>query len=291
MAIAKLWDKLSGWLFAGAAVLSFLILGGIAASLVINSLPVVEEVGLLKMLLGREWRPTYIPPSFGMVPLILASLMVSGSALLISVVFGVGAALYLSEAAPKWARDLVESVLELLAGIPSVVYGFFAMVVLGPFLQEIFDLPVGLCAATAFITLSVMVLPTVSSLSYEAVAAVPLELREASLALGATKWETLWGVVIRRALPGIAVAIILGFGRAIGETMTVLMAAGGAAQIPRSFFDPVRPMTATIAAEMGETPVGSLHYYALFAVGLVLFLITLGFNLLGQQLRAKVIRE
>jgi len=182
-------------------------------------------------------------------------------------------------------------VIELLAGIPSVVYGFFGMVVVAPLVERIFALPVGLNAFTASILLGVMAIPTITSVSEDALSSVPHSFKEASYALGANKWETIVKVTVPAAGGGITTAIILGMGRAIGETMTVLMVAGGATVIPRSFFQPVRTMTATIAAEMGETVVGSNHYHALFAIAIVLFITTLVFNIFADFLAQRFRRR
>jgi phosphate transport system permease protein len=180
-------------------------------------------------------------------------------------------------------KEILKPIIELLAGIPSVVYGFFGLVFLAPLVQEAFNLPTGLTWFTASMILGVMVIPTIASLAEDAISAVPREAREASFALGANKWETIARVVVPGASSGVVTAIILGMGRAVGETMTVLMVAGGAIMIPKSVFQPVRPMTATIAAEMGEAPMGSIHYHALFAIGLVLFFLTLTLNLLADR--------
>ena len=179
----------------------------------------------------------------------------------------------------------------MLSGIPSVVYGFFGMVVVAPLVQRIFGLPVGLNAFTASILLGIMAIPTITSISEDAISAVPKSFKEASFALGANKWETTVKVTVPAAAGGISTAVILGMGRAIGETMTVLMVAGGAAVIPRSFFQPMRTMTATIAAEMGETVVGSAHFHALFAIAIVLFLMTLTFNIVADILTQKFRRR
>jgi len=247
-------------------------------------LPIFKEVSVFKFLFGRYWYPTYDPPDFGILPLILGSLWVTVGALFVAVPLGVGSAMYISELAHPKLREILKPMVELLASVPSVVYGFFGMVFLGPLVQRLFDLPVGLTCFTASIILGMMALPTVASIAEDAISAVPRELREASYALGAMKWETITKVVVPAASSGIIAAVILGFGRAVGETMTVLMVAGGAAVIPRSVFQPVRTMTATIAAEMGEAPMGSDHYHALFGIALVLFFITLGFNLLADKI-------
>jgi phosphate transport system permease protein len=216
--------------------------------------------------------------------LILGSLWVTVGALLICVPLGVGSALYLNELASSRQKAVLKPVIEILAGIPSIVFGFFGMLVVAPLLQRLLNLPVGLTAFTGSLMLGIMATPTVCSISEDALSFVPNSFREASFAVGANRWQTLTRVVIPAAGSGISTAIILGMSRAVGETMTVLMVTGGAAVIPTSFFRPVRPMTATIAAEMGEAVMGSNHYHALFAIGLVLFLITLSFNIVAEMI-------
>jgi len=184
-------------------------------------------------------------------------------------------------------KEVLKPIIELLAGIPSVVYGFFGMIFLAPLVQKIFNLPTGLTCFTASIILGIMVVPTITSLAEDAISAISKDIKEASFALGATKWETIARVVVPASFSGIITAIILGLGRAVGETMTVLMVAGGATMIPKSLFQPVRPMTATIAAEMGEAPMGGSHYHALFAIALVLFSLTLILNLLADRLSSR----
>ena len=277
-------DNLVKHLLLSCASLSIVFLAGITVTLFKEGLPIFKEVSVFKFLFGRYWYPTYDPPDFGILPLILGSLWVTLGALFVAVPLGVGSAMYISELAHPKLREILKPMVELLASVPSVVYGFFGMVFLGPLVQRLFDLPVGLTCFTASIILGMMALPTVASIAEDAISAVPRELREASYALGAMKWETITKVVVPAASSGIIAAVILGFGRAVGETMTVLMVAGGAAVIPRSVFQPVRTMTATIAAEMGEAPMGSDHYHALFGIALVLFFITLGFNLLADKI-------
>jgi phosphate transport system permease protein len=224
--------------------------------------------------------------------LIAASFWVTLGALFFCVPLGVGSALYIHELASTRQRAFLKPLIELLASIPSVVYGFFGMAIAAPFLQKMLNLPTGLCAFTASLILGIMAVPTVTSIAEDALACVPNSFREASLAVGANRWQTLTQVVLPAAGSGISTAIILGMSRAIGETMTVLMVAGGAAVMPASFFQPVRPMTSTIAAEMGEAVMGGLHYNALFSIGLVLFLITLVFNgcaeLISRRFRIKL---
>jgi len=270
------------WIFAILAYASLLFLLGITLTLFSQGLPVFKEVGLRGFLLGKSWYPTYAEPEFGVLPLILASVWVTFGALLVCVPLGVGSALYINEIAGWRQKTILKPLIEMLAGIPSVVYGFFGMVILAPFLQNVFHLDTGLCALTASTILGIMATPTVCSITEDALSFVPKTFKEASFALGANRWQTLVKVVIPAAGSGISTAIILGMGRAIGETMTVLMVAGGAAEIPKSFLNPVRPMTATIAAEMGEAVVGGTHYHGLFAIGLVLFITTFVFNVIAE---------
>jgi len=247
-----------------------------------EALPIFAKVKFLKFIFGGSWYPTYNPPEFGILPLILASFWVTLGAMMVCVPLGVGSALYINELASQRQKAILKPLVELLGSVPSIVYGFFGMVVLAPFIQKLFNIPIGLCAFSASLVLGIMAVPTVCSISEDALSWVPRSFREASFAVGANRWQTLIKVVIPAAGSGISTAIILGMSRAIGETMTVLMVAGGAAVIPKSFFDPVRPMTAAIAAEMGEAPMGSDHYHALFAIALILFSFTFVFNIIAE---------
>lgn len=269
------------------ALASVIILGLIVFSLFREGLPIFGKVSVKEFILGREWYPTSAPPLFGIYSLIVGSLIVTLLATVIAVPLGVLAAVFISEIAPPAIKEVLKSVIELLAGLPSVVLGFFGMVIVAPWLQDTFDLPTGLNIINASMILAIMAIPTISSISEDALYAVPREFKEASYALGATKYETIAKVIIPAALSGISTAIMLGMARAIGETMVVLMVAGGSAAIPESLFDSVRPMPASIAAEMGETPFRSAHYSALFAIGIVLFFLTLGFNLIADYVSHK----
>lgn len=225
---------------------------------------------------GREWLPTATPaPQFGVLPLIMGTLWVSLFAILIALPLGLGVAIYLSELAGERMRKILKPTIELLAGIPSVVYGFFGLVVLVPLIQKTFSLPVGETAFAGSVILAIMALPTIITVAEDAMRNTPRAMREASLALGATHWQTIYRVVIPYAGSGISAAVVLGIGRAIGETMAVLMVTGNAAVMPHSLFEPVRTIPATIAAELGEAPVGGAHYQALFMLGCILFVITM----------------
>ncbi len=280
-------ERLIRFTFFGLALASIMTLGLIVVFLFMEGLPIFSKVSLQDFVLGKYWYPTDDSPEFGIFALIVASLGVTGVASTISIPLGVLSALYLAEIASARVREWVKPVVELLAALPSVVIGFFGMVVVAPFLQETFDLPTGLNLFNAALMLAFMSIPTMCSLSEDAVFSVPQELKEASLALGATHWETIWRVTVPASISGISTAVILGMSRAIGETMVVLMVAGGAAMVPGSIFDPVRPLPASIAAEMAEAPFRGDHYYALFATGIVLFLFTLAFNLVADYVSNK----
>lgn len=225
---------------------------------------------------GKEWYPTATPSAqYGLIPLLLGTLWVSLGAILLALPFGLAIAVYLAEIAHIRTRNFLKPVIELLAGIPSVVYGFFGLVIIVPFLQSTFKLPVGETALAGSVVLAIMALPTIITVAEDALRNVPRAMKEASLALGATQWQTIYKVVIPFAASGITSAAVLGIGRAIGETMAVLMVTGNAAVIPHSLLEPVRTIPATIAAELGEAAAGSAHYQALFMLGAILFLITM----------------
>lgn len=275
-------EKIIKGLFLLIAFVSILILGLIVVSLFREGMPIFREVSVTGFLFGREWYPTYEPPGYGIWPLIVGSLIVTFFSSLIAVPLGVLSAIFIAEIAPLSIREILKSAIELLAGLPSVVLGFFGMVILAPWLQDTFDLPTGLNIVNASLMLAIMAIPTISSISEDALYAVSQEFKEASYALGATRFETITRVIVPAALSGISAAVILGMARAMGETMVVLMVAGGAAAIPESIFDPVRPMPASIAAEMGEAPFRSGHYHALYATGIILFFVTLLFNMIAD---------
>jgi phosphate transport system permease protein len=235
-------------------------------------------------LLGLRWYP--IEDRYGILPLLVGSLIVTAGAVVIAVPLGLVTAIYLGEIAPLWQREILKPVIEILAGIPSIVLGFFGWVVLAPAIQK-FGAPSGLTGFTGSLILAYMSLPTIVSITEDALYAVPKEYRDGSLAIGATRWQTIWRVVVPAARSGIVIAVMLGIGRAIGETMAVMLVTGNAANIPTGagfMFQPVRTMTATIAAEMGEVAQGSLHYNVLFGIGIILFAITFLINSLASWL-------
>jgi phosphate transport system permease protein len=274
-------------IFAFFAFFSVLLLGLIVLFLFREGIPLFRQVSVYDFIFGSAWYPTYDPPEYGIWPLIVGSLLVTFFSCLVAVPLGVLSAIYIAEIAPASIKEILKIVIELLAGLPSVVLGFFGMVIVAPWLQETFDLPTGLNIFNASMMLAIMAVPTISRISEDALYAVPRDFKEASYALGATKGETIIKVILPAALSGVSTAVILGMARAIGETMVVLMVAGGAAAIPGSIFDSVRPMPASIAAEMGEAPFRSGHYHALFATGIVLFMLTLVFNLIADYISNK----
>ena len=264
---------------AAAAGVSVLALAAIVIFLLSQALPIFAHVSLKDFLFSTEWYPTDDPPVFGIGALIAGSLACAALTTLIAVPFGVLTACAIHAGMPPALTRIVKPLIELMAALPSVVIGFIGMIILAPWLQDMFGIATGLNLFNDSIMLAFMCVPTIASISEDALRNVPSGLREASLALGATRWETLLKVELRWAMGGIATAVMLGISRVIGETMVVLMVAGGAAIIPESIFDPVRPMTSSIAAEMAEAAVGGEHYHALYATGLVLFIITFAFNL------------
>ncbi len=268
-------------LFAVSAV-SILVLVLIFVFLLKEGFSTFVDTGAFDLLLGRRWEPTAEPEIFGILPLILGSIWVTAGAVAIALPLGVAIAVYLAEVAPAWLREWLKPLIEVLAAIPSVVIGFLGLVILAPFIKELFGLDTGFTAFTGSVTLGIMALPTVVSIAEDAISAVPEEYRAASLALGASQWETIITVIVPAAASGLVAAAMLGVGRVIGETMAVLMVTGNAASIPHTLLQPVRTMTATIAAEMGETVRFSDHYHALFAVGLTLFIITFAINLVAD---------
>ncbi len=241
---------------------------------------IFEKISAASFLNGKEWFPTAHPSAqFGVLPLLLGTLWVSLGAILIALPLGLATAVFMAEIASENTRRILKPVIELLAGIPSVVYGFFGLIIIVPLIQELFNLPVGETALAGSIILGIMALPTIITISEDAIRTTPRAMKEASLALGASKWQTIYKVVLPYSMSGISAAAILGIGRAIGETMAVLMVTGNAAVIPHSILEPVRTIPATIAAELGEASQGGLHYKALFALACILFIVTLMINL------------
>lgn len=271
-------DFLITALIKAAGYSAILFVGMIFLFLLLESLPALGKIELSNLLSSR-WYP--IEDYYGVLPLIGGSLIITIGAIMIALPFGVGTAIYLSEIAPRWLRETLKPLVEILGGLPSVVLGFLGMLLLAPYLRTWLDLPTGLSALAGSILLGGIAIPTVVSISEDALDAVPKSYRDASLAMGATEWQTIWRVTLPAARSGVLTAVMLGIGRAIGETMTVMMVTGNAPILPtglKDLFSPVRTMTATIAAEMGEVANGSTHYHILFLIGIILFLISLIVN-------------
>ena len=269
--------------FFASGITAVLVLVGIFLTLVTTAVPAFREIRIAEFLGSSRWDPTSPEKAeYGLLAMIASTLMVTAGALVLAVPVGIGVAAYLSDVAHWRVREVLKPVVEILAGIPSVVVGFLGVVLFGPALAKLFHTGNGLNALNGSILLAIMALPTIISISEDSLNAVPRAYTEASLALGASRWQTLLRVKLPAGLSGIIAAVMLGMGRAIGETMTVLMATGNARSFPNGFFDAVRTMTANIAIELGEVPYYTTHYYALFAIGLVLFVMTFAVNLVAD---------
>lgn len=275
-------SKIKEWLVESliklSGVVSVLFVALIFFFLLKEGLGLFSTHKLHEFLSGTRWYPISEPPAFGILPLILGSVLVTLGAAALAVPLGVAAALYIAEVAPSSIKEMLKSGVEILAAIPSVVLGFIGMVTIVPWLKTFFHLPTGLTALSGAVVLAFMAMPTIVSIAEDALHSVPKSYKEGAYALGATHWQAIHRVVLPAAAPGIVAAVMLGIGRVIGETMAVMMITGNAASMPRGLLAPVRTLTATIAAEMGETVQGSDHYFALFAIGIVLFVITFLIN-------------
>lgn len=275
--------------FSGFSSILFVLL--IMFFLFYQGIPALFDVPLGD-LFSQRWYP--IESLYGIVPLILGSLIVTLGASLIAVPFGVITAIYIAEIAPRWLAEIMKPLVELLAGLPSVVLGFLGILIVSPFLRDVLNLPTGLTAFTGSLLLGGIAIPTIVSISEDALKNVPISYRQGSYALGVTQWQTIWSVTVPAARRGILTAIMLGLGRTIGETMTVMMVTGNAPVMPASFmalFMPIRTMTATIASEMGEVAGGSPHYHVLFFIGLILFLFTLAVNIVVSRISTQQLKR
>jgi phosphate transport system permease protein len=292
---------LNATLAVGAIILIFVFVGKEAVP-VFTSPEVKKEANLSEFFLPQKyspdkpadfiWQPVSERPKYSIIPLIVGTLKVTLVAMLFAAPLAIAAAVFTSEFAPNWVKEIVKPTIELLAGIPSVVLGFFALIVLAGWIHSIFHFTFRLNAINAGVALGLAVIPIIYTVSEDALNAVPRQYREASLALGATSWQTAWTVALPAALPGVFAGMVLGFGRAIGETMIVLMASGNAAIMSWNFGESIRTLSATIAAELGEVVFGSAHYHALFFLGALLFVVTFMVNLSGaayvERLKAKL---
>jgi phosphate transport system permease protein len=266
---------------AGVSAILFVVM--IFIFLLREGAPALTEIPL-STLLSRRWYP--IEDYYGMLPLIGGTIIVTIGAGMVAIPLGLASAIYIAEIAPGWAREILKPLVEVLGGLPSVLLGFLGILVVAPFVRTFLDVPTGLTAFSGSLLLGGMAIPTIVSVAEDALDAVPKTYRQAAEAMGATRWQTIWRVTLPAARSGVLTAIMLGIGRALGETMTVMMVTGNAPVMPtglRSLFQPVRTMTATIAAEMGEVANGSVHYHSLFLVGMILFLISLAVNLIAAS--------
>jgi phosphate transport system permease protein len=278
-------DRVAHGVFLAAALLGVIVLLGILVFLFAYGVKAFKEIPVFRFLFGTVWNPdAYGTKQFGLIPLLWGSFLTTLIALMIAVPFGIASALFIAERLKGKVRVVVKTMVELFAGFPSVVLGFFGLVVLAPLITHVFHVSSGLNLLNVSLLLAFMSLPTIISVSDDALRVVPHSYREAAYALGATPWTTALRIILPSAKSGILAACMLGFGRAVGETMAVLMVAGNAPIMTKSLFEPVRTITSTIAIELGESSFGSAHFYSLFALGAVLFLITLGTNLLAETL-------
>jgi len=283
MGFSRTADVVARTIISVVAWVAIVILAGIAAFLIQNSLKALQELGLWHMVAGSDWFPTSANASFGFLPAEVGSIWVTAIALMLCVPFGILAAIYLSEFANSRVKEVGKTIIEFMAAVPSVVFGLIGMTLLVPLIARIFDLSSGLTGFTAGLCVGIVCLPTIISISEDAMHAVPDELRQGALALGNNRWQMAYKVIVPAASSGIFAAVMLGLGRAIGETMVVLMVAGNAGIIPTSPFLAARTMTATIAQETGEVVRGGLHFSVLFVMGLVLFTITFLINLVADS--------
>ena len=278
-----LFDGIARRLFLFSGIVVILILFLIVAFLFKEAIPFFKDVNIFDFLFGTDWKPVaYEKNAYGILPLLISTLFATVGSMIIAIPIGIGTAIFLSEYAKGRLSEILKFIIEILSSIPSVVIGFVGIVLIGPFLANLTGQSNGLNALNGSILLAIMALPTIISISTDSIRDVPKSLREASLAMGASKWETISKVVLPTAKSGVMASFMLGVGRAVGETMTVMMATGNSPAIPSSFFDSIRTMTATIAIELGEVAFGSTHFHALFAIGFVLFLISFGINIIAD---------
>ncbi len=275
-------DKLFRTLFKAAGMMTIALLAAIFLMLLYNSVTFFINVNPIDFFTGSQWDPESFKGKYSIAPLLLSTILVAIGSMVIAVPLGILTAAFLSELAGTKLQAILKPVIEMLAAIPSVAIGFLGIVLVGPGIAKLFGIQNGLNALNGSVLLAIMALPTIITISEDAINAIPRSHREASLALGANKWETLFRVTLPAATPGLIAAVMLGLGRALGETMTVLMATGNSSALPTGFLDSIRTITATIAIEMGEVPYQTTHYFALFAIAAVLFLITLLINLVGE---------
>ncbi|HLD00689.1 MAG TPA: phosphate ABC transporter permease subunit PstC [Candidatus Nanoarchaeia archaeon] len=288
----NLKEKVIKFIFSATGAIALLTLIGIFLFLFTTGIKSFTQVSAGDFFTGRDWNPTaYQEPQWGILGLLVSTAMITLGSLVIAIPLGIAAAIYLSEIARPNVREIVKPIIEMIAGIPSVVLGLLGILFLAPAIADLFNLSSGLNALTSSIIVGIMVLPTIVSISEDVLRSLPKEFREAGLALGATKWQMIRMTLLPAGLSGLSAAVLLGLGRAIGETMVVLMVAGNSRAMPTSFFDPIRPITANIAIEIKEVVKDSLHYQTLFAMGLVLFALTFVINFISDLIIQKQVRK
>ncbi|MDP2724834.1 MAG: phosphate ABC transporter permease subunit PstC [Syntrophales bacterium] len=289
IALRKIKEKIIESILFLSAFLSVVITISIVAILAYESSGFFREVSLREFFTERQWTPLFSEPKFGIMPLVMGTVLTTSIALLVALPLGILVAVYLSEFASHRLREFIKPTLELLAAVPTVVYGYFALLFLTPFLQRLMPDLSGFNALSPGIIMGIMIIPYVSSVSEDAMRAVPMHIREGSFATGATKLQTSFRVIIPSAFSGIAAAFIIGISRAIGETMVVAIAAGGQPNFTANPLEPVQTLTAYIVqVSLGDVPHGTISYQTIFAAGLTLFFMTLGFNILGYFLRKRI---
>ncbi|MFT4304486.1 MAG: phosphate ABC transporter permease subunit PstC [Candidatus Woesearchaeota archaeon] len=285
-------DKIIESVFFIISISAVLILIGIFAFLFYTGIQAFANISIKEFFFSSNWNPAaYGEPKWGILSLVVGTIMITACALVIAIPLGLASAIYLSEIANQKTREFLKPVIEMIAGIPSVVLGLLGILILAPLIAKLFGLNSGFNALTSSLIVAIMILPTIISITEDVLTSIPKEFREASLALGATKWQMITKTILPASLSGIVAAIMLGLGRAVGETMAVLMVAGNSLAMPNSLFDPVRPITANIAIEIKEVVQGSLHYKALFAIALVLFIMTFIINLISDIIIQKQVRK
>ncbi|WP_028296637.1 phosphate ABC transporter permease subunit PstC [Olivibacter sitiensis] len=277
------WNSLGKQVFRLTGVMVIVVLMAILGMLLWNTAAFFLEISPVDFITGTQWDPSSSDAQYGILPLLVSTCLVTLGAMIIAIPIGIGTAAFLSEYAGSRLRNILKPIIEMLAAIPSVTIGFLGIVFLGPEIAQMTGQSNGLNALNGAILLAIMALPTIVTIAEDAIQGVPQSYKEASYGVGANRWETLTKITIPAAAPGILAAVMLGVGRAIGETMTVLMATGNVSAFPKGFFHSVKTITATIAIEMGEVPYQTTHYYALFAIATVLFAMTLVVNLIGEH--------
>ena len=285
-------EKWIKWILFVVSCSSIFLLGGIFFFLLSTGVKAFSEISVSQFFTGILWNPeAYVGPQWGILSLLLGTVMVALGSLFFAVPLGLASAIYLAELAPPRWREILKPMIEMIAGIPSVVLGLIGLLFVSPLVAAVFGTSSGLSALTSSLIVGIMIIPTIISISEDVLSGLPKDFREASYALGATRWQTITKILLPAATSGMVAAVMLALGRAVGETMAVLMVAGNSIALPHSFLDPVRPITATIAIEIKEVVQGSLHYQALFAIGLILFMLAFAVNFISDLILERYARK